>query len=80
MEGLRILVVCLDEALDGGDQRAHALMAAAFDLALGEQGEPAFHLIEPGGMGGSEVEMVARSFSQPASDERRLVGGIVIHD
>jgi len=44
LEGLRILVVCLDEALDGRDQRAHAFMAAAFDLALGEQGEPAFHL------------------------------------
>ena len=56
MEGFRVLVVYLDEALNGRDQRTHTVMAAAFDLALRKQGEPAFHLIEPGGMGGSEME------------------------
>ncbi len=55
-------------------------MAAAFDLTLGEQGEPAFHLVEPRGVSGSKVEMVARSFGQPACDERSLMGGVVIHD
>ena len=74
------MVVHFDEGFDGRDQCADAVMAATFDLTLGEQGEPAFYLIKPRGVGGSKVEMVARSFRQPACDERRLMGGVVIHD
>ena len=67
------MIAHLDEALNGFHQRADAVMAAAFDLALGEQSKPAFHLVEPGGMSRSEVEMVAWSFGQPASNQRGLV-------
>ena len=41
------MVALIDEALDRGNQRTDAVVAAAFDLTLGEQGKPAFHLIEP---------------------------------
>jgi hypothetical protein len=37
-------------------------MNAAADLALGQKREPALDLIEPGGVGGSEVEVIARPF------------------
>ena len=77
---MRLLVVHFDEGFDGRDQCADAVMAATFDLTLGEQDKPALHLIEPRGMGGSEVEMVARSFGQPARDERSLMSGVVIQD
>ena len=43
---------------EGGDGRLQFLDAAvntAADLALGQKREPALDLIEPGGVGGSEV-------------------------
>src|SRR5262245_31024682 len=36
--------------------------------------------IDPRGPGGREAKMKARPLAQPASDERRLVSGIVVED
>ena len=41
-------------------------MNAAADLALGQKREPALDLIQPGGVGGSEVEVIARPFGNQA--------------
>ena len=79
-EGLGIGVVSGDEILDGVDEGGKLGVAAAFDLALGEQAKPPFDLIEPGGMRGREVQMVAGMLQQPALDQGRLVRGIVIQD
>ena len=43
-------------------QFLYAGVRAALDLPLCKQCEPALHLVEPGSMRGSEVQMVARSF------------------
>ena len=57
-----------------------AAVNTAADLALGQKREPALDLIEPGGVGGSEVKVIARPFGKPGFDRRRLVGGVIVHD
>ena len=77
-QGLRTLVVSGDEVLNGMDECSDFWVVPAFDLPLGEQAEPALHLIEPRGVGWREVQMVTGMFEQPALHERPLVRGIVI--
>lgn len=55
-------------------------MAAALDLALGEQPEPAFNLIEPGGVSWGEVKVVSRTLRQPIFDQIGFVSGVVVQD
>ena len=47
-------------------------------LLVGEQCEPAFDLIEPGGAGRGEMEVIARAAGEPRFDGRGLVGGVII--
>ena len=53
-------------------------MDAALDLLVGEQCEPAFDLVEPGGAGRREVEVIARVAGEPRFDGWRFVGGVVV--
>ena len=46
-EGLWVAVVVLDEVVDGGFEFLGGAVAAAAELAFGEQREPAFDQIEP---------------------------------
>lgn len=55
-EGLRVLIMVGDESGDGILQLCDAAIGSAFDLPLGEKGEPALDLIEPGGIGRRESE------------------------
>ena len=71
-------IVVGDEGGDGQLQFLDAAMNAAADLALGQKREPALDLIEPGGVGGSEVEVIARPPGKPGFDGRRLVGGVIV--
>ena len=48
-------------------------------LAL-QSAEPVLNLIQSGGVGGGEVEMVAGPVGQPALDAGVLVGGVVVED
>ena len=72
------MVVMADEAVDlfdevgGGDERA------ATDGALSDEGEEAFDLVEPGGIGGREVNVPTRTAGEPGSDLGMLVGGVVV--
>ena len=50
----------LDEGGDIGLEPIDAALHAALDLLVGEQREPAFDLVEPGGAGRGEVEVIAR--------------------
>ena len=59
-EGLGLVIVGLDEGGDIGLELIDAAMDAALDLLIGEQREPAFDLVEPGGAGRREVEVIAR--------------------
>ena len=53
---------------------------AAADRTLGDEGEEAFDLVEPGGVGGREVNVPARTAGEPGSDLGMLVGGVVVDD
>ena len=72
-KGLRLLVVDFDELPDGVFKLFDAAMRTTFDLPLGEQCEPTLDLVEPGGVRGSEVQMVAWALYQPAANQRRQV-------
>ena len=69
-----------DEVIDFLDQFTHVAERAAADGALGDQREPALDLIEPAGVGGSEVKVVAGMAGQPGFDLGMFVGGVVVHD
>lgn len=75
---LGLLVVGRDEILDRVNQRADIGVAATLDLPLREQTKPAFDLIEPGGVGGREMEVVTWALEQPALDQLGFVGGVVV--
>ena len=47
---------------------------------MSESREEAFYLVDPGGAGGSEVQVVPRSLGQPAADARRFVRPVVVQD
>src|SRR5260370_6600127 len=53
---------------------------AATDGALSDEGKEAFDLVEPGGIGGREVNVPTRTACEPSSDLRMLVGGVVVDD
>ena len=72
-EGLGLVIVGLDEGGDIGLELIDAAMDAALDLLIGEQREPAFDLVEPGGAGRREVEVVARVAGELSFDRRRFV-------
>ena len=69
-----------DEVIDLLDQFAHIAEGAAADGALGNQCEPAFDLIEPTGIGGSEVQVIAGMTGQPGFDLGMFVGGVIVQD
>ena len=53
---------------------------ATADGALGDEGEEAFDLVEPGGVGGREVNVPTRTACEPSSDLGMLVSGVVVGD
>src|SRR5712692_510106 len=55
-------------------------MGAALDLLFGECSEPALDLVDPGRVGGREVDLEAGMTDEPAADEGRLVSARVIED
>jgi hypothetical protein len=52
---------------------------AAPDLLVGDQGEEALDLIDPGRGGRREVDVPARPLGQPVPDRLGLVGGVSVH-
>ena len=56
------------------------LKTPRFKASLGENGEEAFHGIQPRGRGWCEVKCEARMPRQPGDDFRVLMRGIVIED
>ena len=70
----------MNEGRDVGLELIYAAMDTALDLLIGEQREPAFDLVEPGGAGRREVEVIAPVAGEPGFDLRMLVGRIVVGD
>jgi hypothetical protein len=77
-EWLGVGIVGLNEGSDIGLELIDAAMDGALDLVVGEQREPMFDLVEPGGAGWCEVEVVARAAGEPGFDRRRFVGGVIV--
>ena len=50
-------IMCGEEQADRVLQRPRTAVASAPNLLLGQLGEPAFHLVDPGRVGRCEVEM-----------------------
>ena len=79
-KGLRICIVGADEAVDFFDEVGGGVERAATDSALSDEGEEALDLIEPGGIGGGEVNVPTRPACEPRSDFGMLVSGVVVDD
>ena len=69
-----------DEAIDFLDEVGGGIERATTDSALRDEGEEAFDLVEPGGVGGREVKVPTRTASEPSSDLGMLMGGVVVGD
>jgi len=74
------MVVMLDKVANGALQPQRAAVDSAPNLFFGQLSEPALDQIQPGSGSGSEVQMEARTFSQPASDDLGFVGAVVVED
>jgi hypothetical protein len=79
-EGLWLLVVVGDEAIDGGLEIDDAFEDAALEAPLGEDGEETLDGVEPTGRGGREMEAPARMTPQPFDHLGVLVSGVVVED
>ena len=79
-EWLALLVVVSDEVIALGDQLFDRGEGAVANALLGDDGEEAFDLVEPGVAGRDEVRMPARMRGQPGVDLRMLVAAVVVDD
>ncbi len=70
----------LDVVIDLCDQFLHAAKRSPTKRLLRDAIEPDFHLIEPGGIGWSEVYVEPWPCGEPASDSQMFVRGVIIHD
>ncbi len=77
MSPLPVSVAVVGEAQDPLLELGDGREGAAADGLLRDEVEPDLDLVEPGGVGGSEVEMVAGSVGEPALDAGVLVGAVV---
>ena len=70
----------LGVAFDPSDQIRDAFEGTGPDGLLCDQAEPAFHLIEPRGIGGRVVDMIAGASRQPAAHIGMFMHGVVVAD
>ena len=75
-----ILVMYVDVLADGGFQVFHTSKHAPSNALIGEFGEPSLHQIDPGTVGGGEVDMKSGSFSEPFPDDGCFMRAVVVHD
>ena len=61
-------------------QFGEALEYASSEALFREVSEEAFHHVEPGGAGRSEVKMKARMFGQPTLNSGLFVSRVVVHN
>ena len=79
-EGLRLLIVLFEEAVDRGLQVCDGSEDAALEPALCESGEEALDRVEPGSGRRREVERPSRVTFEPSANVGMLVGGVVVDD
>ena len=69
-----------DEAIDFFDEVGGGIERATTDSALSDESEETFDLVEPGGIGGREVNMPTRTTGEPSPDLEMLMSGVVVDD
>ena len=69
-----------DIGFDLAHEIGDATEGAATDRLVGNESEPAFHLVEPGSVSGGEVQVEAGPFREPGADFRMLMGRVVVHN
>ena len=73
------LIVLVDKAFDPGNQFADVSERTPPKRTLGDESEPAFHLIEPRRIRGRVMQMIAWPLRQPGFHLRAFMRGIVVH-
>ena len=66
--------------VDFCDQFLHAAERSPTNGLLCDAIEPDLHLIEPGGVGRSEVYVESWPCGEPTSNSQMFVRGVIIHD
>src|SRR5271167_4312865 len=79
-EGLGLLIVLFEEAVDRGLEVCDGSEDAALEPALCERGEEALDRIEPGRGRRREVERPSRISFEPSANIGMFVGGVVVDD
>src|SRR5215471_19676197 len=80
-EWLGTFVVHVQVLEDSRLQFFHTSKDAPADAFVGDLCEPSFHQVDPGAVGGSEMQVKTGSFGKPLSDQRGFVSAIVVqHD
>ena len=77
-ERLAVCIVVRDELIDALHELLDAGEGAATDGLVGDQGEEALDLIEPGAVGRDEVHVPARAAGKPSLDLGVAVRGVVV--
>src|SRR5713226_5782850 len=77
-ERRRAFVRDVDVPDDGGFQVTGAAMDAAPQLFVSERREPTLYQVDPRGAGRGEMHVVSRVANEPAVDDRRLMGPVVV--
>ena len=70
----------LYELVDVDDQIPNTAEAVATDRPLDNQSEPAFHMIEPGRIGGREMNVETGPVGEPDTYLGVFVGGVFVHN
>ena len=78
LERLRVGVVVGDELIDALHELLDAGERAAADGLVRDQSEESFDLVQPGAVGGDEVQMPARPNRQPSLGLGVAVRGVVV--
>ena len=73
-------IVISDIGVDFLYQFADAAKGAAPNCLLGDEPEPALHLVEPTCVSGGVVEVIAGVAGEPGLDLGMLVGAVVVGD
>jgi hypothetical protein len=80
VKGLRVFVINPNVIVDGFDQITNAAEGSAADSFSCDFGKPAFDLIEPRRTGWREVQVIARSCSEPSLHGGMFMGAVIIQD
>src|SRR6202048_1918547 len=79
-EGLWIVIVVGNVAVDGGLEVDDRAKAAALEPSTGERREEGLHRVQPGSRSGSEVEGPARMVGQPGGALGMLMSSVIVGD